>query len=89
MDTVLTIIGYIITGVFVCLIMMGLIFCFQYVLWFHSRRCKHCNHSMDYKGLKEDKDEGHFLFHCNHCGAWEQVPKIEFFQDMEKSPMEK
>jgi uncharacterized C2H2 Zn-finger protein len=35
---------------------------------------------MEYKGLKEDDDNGHYLFYCPKCGAWEQVPKEEFFK---------
>jgi uncharacterized C2H2 Zn-finger protein len=35
---------------------------------------------MEYKGMKEDDNNGHYLFHCPKCGAWEQVPKEEFFR---------
>ena len=55
----------------------------HYFTWFHLRSCKHCGHYMEYKGLKEDNDEGHYLFHCPHCGAWEQIPKHEFFREAE------
>jgi hypothetical protein len=40
---------------------------------------------MEYKGLKEDNDKSHYLFHCPKCGAWEQVPKEKFFRDCDKS----
>lgn len=53
---------------------------FQYLLFFKWRNCKHCHHHMDYGGLKEDNDNGHYLFHCPHCGAWEQVPREAFFK---------
>ena len=56
----------------------------HYISWFHLRPCKHCGHHMDYKGLKDDEHGGHFLFHCTHCGAWEQIPKQEFFREAEK-----
>ena len=55
----------------------------HYFSWFHWRFCKHCKHRMEYKGLKEDNDGGHYLFHCPHCGAWEQVPKHEFLREAE------
>ena len=35
---------------------------------------------MDYRGLKEVNNNGHYLFHCPNCGAWEQIPKEEFFR---------
>jgi hypothetical protein len=36
---------------------------------------------MEYKGLKEDNEGGHYLFHCPHCGAWEQIPKNVFLKN--------
>lgn len=36
---------------------------------------------MEYKGLKEDNDKGHYLFQCPHCGAWEQIPKNVFLKN--------
>ena len=36
---------------------------------------------MKYKGLKEDSGSGHFLFHCPHCGAWQQIPKDIFLKN--------
>jgi hypothetical protein len=32
---------------------------------------------MDYKGLKNDNCDPHYLFHCPKCKAWEQVPVTE------------
>ena len=55
----------------------------QYLVWFHWRGCKHCGHTMEYRGLKDDNDNGHYLFHCPHCGAWQQIPKEQFFRDIE------
>lgn len=48
---------------------------------FHCRACKYCGHHMEYKGLKEDDKDGHYLFHCHHCGAWEQIPKNIFLRN--------
>jgi len=58
-----------------------LILCIKYLAWFYFRPCKHCGHNMKYKGLKEDSESGHFLFHCPHCGAWQQIPRQEFFKN--------
>ena len=55
-----------------------------YLSWFKLRRCKHCNHILEYRGLKPDENNGHYLFHCTHCGAWEQVPKEEFIRSIDK-----
>jgi hypothetical protein len=35
---------------------------------------------MEYKGLKDDDANGHYLFHCPHCGAWESVSKETLFR---------
>jgi hypothetical protein len=46
---------------------------------------------MKYKGLKETKDDSHYLFHCSNCGAWEEVPKeifINKFLDKDNNPYE-
>jgi hypothetical protein len=80
MMTFLTIVSYILVGIVVCFIIIGLLLCLQFILCFHNRKCKHCNRSMEFKGLRENDDEEYFLFHCNHCGAWEQVTKEEFFR---------
>ena len=39
---------------------------------------------MDYKGLREDENNGHYLFHCEHCGAWEEIPKEEFIRSCDR-----
>ena len=84
MGTLLTILGII------CLVVIGvvLIVCFvfvtHYLMWFHCKLCKYCNHTMEYKGLKEDGCNGHYLFHCPKCGAWEEIAKEDFFRDVDK-----
>ena len=47
----------------------------SYALFHHA--CKHCHKIMDYKGLRENEKESHYLLHCPHCGAWEQIDKGE------------
>lgn len=79
---------YIIGGIFLVALVMILFACFiftiQYIWMYHCHRCKHCGHFMEFRGLKEDKDEGHFLFHCRECGAWEEIPKEEFLRHYEQ-----
>lgn len=55
----------------------------QYISWFHFHVCKHCKHTMEYRGLKDDDKGGHYLFHCSKCGRWESIPKEEFFDSVE------
>lgn len=78
-----------IIGVVIALVVGVLFFAFFVVglhclVWFHWRQCKYCCHTLDYKGLKGDDDNGHYLFHCPECGAWEQIPREEFFRDIDK-----
>lgn len=47
------------------------------LIYFNSRKCKYCGSVMDYKGLKNDNCDPHYLFHCPKCKAWEQVPVTE------------
>ena len=49
-------------------------------MWFQWRCCKHCHHTLKYRGVKEEDGQEYYLFSCNHCGNWEQVPKEEFFR---------
>jgi hypothetical protein len=87
MIIILTILGIAFLIVFVCF----LLYVLPYILQFHMRSCKYCKHNMEYKGLKEDDKKGHYLFHCPHCGAWEQVPKNVLFRrfiDLEYNPYE-
>lgn len=51
----------------------------RFYWFFYRRKCKHCNHHLDYRGLRDDKNNGHYLFHCSKCGAWEQVPRKGYF----------
>jgi uncharacterized C2H2 Zn-finger protein len=36
---------------------------------------------MEFKGFKEDDKNGHFLFHCPKCGAWESIPKEDIIDE--------
>ena len=83
--TVLNIIGCIFAAVCLIVLFACMLFALQYFVWFHWRSCKHCYHTMKYKGLKEDNDNGHYLFHCPKCGAWEQIPKEQFFREIDEN----
>jgi hypothetical protein len=85
MATALNIIGFIFAAL--CLIVLFACFTFilHYLSWFHWKPCKHCGHNMEYRGLKEDNENGYYLFHCPKCGAWQQIPKEQFFRDVEES----
>ena len=84
MELLLQIILFIIIALLFIIGSAVIIFTLHYFSWFHWRPCKHCGHHMEYKGLKEDTGDGHFLFHCPHCGAWQQIPKQEFLHEIEK-----
>ena len=80
----LEIFGSILAAIGLVLLAAFLIITSQYLLFFKWRLCKRCNHNMEYKGLREDSDNGHYLFHCPHCGAWEQIPKEEFYREIDR-----
>lgn len=67
----------------VIVIVISILFIFiaaiaKYLIMFHYRHCKYCNHTMEYRGEKECKEGNIFLFQCPNCGAWDEVPIIEF-----------
>ena len=84
MVTILSYIGCAILVILGFAILITLILGFKFFAWFTYRPCKHCHHTMDYKGLREDENNGHYLFHCEHCGAWEEVPKEEFIRSCDR-----
>ena len=49
----------------------------RYLSVFNRRPCKHCHKVMEYKGRKGEGSDSHYLFHCENCGAWEQIPVEE------------
>lgn len=84
----LTIFGTIIAAVCFILLAAFLVVFFHYFVFFRWRSCKHCHQTMDYRGGKGDNDDEYYLFHCPKCGAWEKVPKEEFYRQCEKEPYE-
>lgn len=84
MATLISIIGYAVLAAFIIAVIVCLIFLLQYIMYFHYRQCRHCGHTLEYKGLKEDSGNGHHLFHCPKCGAWEQITPEDFFRDIDK-----
>ncbi len=85
MTTILTIIGGIITALMLIIGFACVIFVFHYLSWFHWHKCQYCNHNMVYKGFKEDDSDGHYLFYCPKCGAWDQISRHEFLRDENES----
>lgn len=81
METILSIIGYTLLTVVGIILFLCLMVGLKLLVWFNFRLCKHCGHTLKYKGLKEDNENGHYLFHCHHCGAWEQIPKSTFLKN--------
>ena len=80
MSNILTFFGAIVFALALILLMAFIFLSMQFLLFFKWRKCNHCHHTMEYKGMKEDDNNGHYLFHCPKCGAWEQVPKEDFFR---------
>ena len=84
MTTVLNTLGIIFLVIFVAIAIACIIFVVHFYVYFHCRLCKYCHHTLEFKGMKDDDEGGHALFHCPHCGAWEQVSKQDFFRDVDK-----
>ena len=80
MMTICTILGAILCA-FVIILFGCFIFTIQYLIVYHCHRCPHCRHFMKFKGFKEDDRNGHFLFHCPKCGAWESIPKEDIIDE--------
>ena len=78
-----TIVGGIIGICFIVILLGCFLFTVQYIWMYHCHKCPHCGKYMEFRGLKEDEDNGNFLFHCPKCGAWEQVPREEFLRNSE------
>ena len=54
--------------------------------WIHFkyfRKCPYCNHRMkyQYKRLDKDGDIECYVFHCFHCGAFENVTPLEMIRE--------
>lgn len=43
---------------------------------------------MSYKGLKEDNENGHYLFHCDKCDSWEQVSRERLYHWMSNNKLQ-
>ena len=78
--TILSIIGGVLVA-FLAILLIVLILLVLVHLWlFHSHRCQHCGHIMEYKGLTDDNEGGHFIFHCPQCGTVQHILKTEFLR---------
>ena len=72
-------------AIVIIVIILGLIFSAQYLVWFHCKPCKHCGHTLEYRGIIRGKDEEIVYFECPKCGRKEMIPKQEFFKDCDKA----
>ena len=91
MSTILTILSCVCIGLIILAALIVTLVLLPYFIQLQFHKCKYCSHTMKYKGLKETKDDSHYLFHCSHCGAWEEVPKEVFiskFLDKDNNPYE-
>ncbi len=84
MEIVLCIIEGILLTILCFAVFLLFIIGLKLIVWFQFRTCKHCGHTMKYMGLRESEKEHCYFFHCEHCGAWEQVIKEELFQECDK-----
>ena len=84
MYMILTIIWGVLIAVFILVVLFFISLGFKLLVWFNFRECKHCKHIMRYKGFRDDENGGYYIFHCKQCGAWEHIPKKEFFHNCNK-----
>lgn len=84
MTTVLSIIGYIFLVLAVAIILFCIIVTTQLIIWFQCNCCKHCGHSLEYKGLVEDSNEKYYLFKCPKCDSWEKISQKDFYRNLDK-----
>ena len=84
MTTVFNIVGLVFLVLAFAVFVLLMTAAVHFYLWFHCRSCKYCHHTLEHKGLRDDDKGGHYLFHCPHCGAWEEVPRDEFFSGLER-----
>lgn len=69
------VIGYIIVSCLLLVCIIALVLFGRFLLLFNHHRCIHCGHSMVFKGERERTEGNIYLFHCNKCGAWDEIPK--------------
>lgn len=79
--TITNIIGIALMVLFGALVLYILITVTKIFMMIHVRRCKYCNHVLEFKNCKEDDNGSYYEYHCPHCGAWEKVSKKEMFKE--------
>ena len=84
MEIVLYVIESILLAILCFAIFLFFIVGLKLLVWFQFRTCQHCGNTLRYLGLKEGGSESYYLFHCEHCDAWEQIPMNKFVQDIDK-----
>lgn len=65
---------YILVALFFIVLLTCVIFTGSYLNYINHFKCKKCGNTMKYKGVRKNNEDEEFMFHCEKCGAWEQVP---------------
>lgn len=63
---------------------MGITTLVRFFFLFHARKCRHCGHTLDFKGYHEERRGSHYKFYCRHCNSWENIDRNELFRDGEE-----
>lgn len=79
---ILKIIGVIAIAVLVIIACAAIVLMTHLYKMYNCHECQYCNHYMVYSGTKERGDGNVLLFHCEHCGAWEEVPVSEIVKTL-------
>lgn len=64
------------------IIIVLLVWNIRYAWKLKHHKCVYCNRNMKYKGLRGAGESLHYLFHCEHCGAWDQIKHSDFFNNI-------
>lgn len=75
------VLGWILLVVLLFLAFYVLLNIIKVLLMFYARRCKYCGHIMVYKSRHLENEGTSYIFHCEHCGAWERVSKEDMFRN--------
>lgn len=84
----MTLLDFLLGIAFVILIMaivFALLFLFGYITLFCCRPCKHCGHSLEFKGIIQKPDGDVVFMQCPKCGRKEMIPKEKFFSERMKA----
>jgi len=81
--TLLDILTTAFVGIFFIILLFSSIISIHCWLWFHWRTCKHCCHTLKYKGQKEEGDKCLYIFQCPKCGKYEVLSRQELLKALD------